>query len=255
MVALEQSTIQNEEIKLSKAHWHWPSPTSDRDLFRQQQVLPISLSLMAFFVFRSRNLHLPRKRVGIIKCSLPHLVGHSSSRKERFVLLLKSTQLSDVSIEAAQAVKRCSSVKKGGPFSIRVECVTYIDPGVSYGTGTASRSATATGTTDAGGAGSHDARKKQESSKGDGGSPTNAQSKEYEIIIRIAKLEHPQSQKEHSLRTRYEYLLSQKKQIIGCWDSSEVDKKPIYELNRDRGMRPGSSATTKRLIGSAIARI
>ena len=48
MVALEQSTIQNEEIKLSKAHWHWPSQP-DRDLFRQQQVLPISL--MAFFVF------------------------------------------------------------------------------------------------------------------------------------------------------------------------------------------------------------
>lgn len=40
MVALEQSTIQNEEIKLSKAHWHWPSQP-DRDLFRQQQVLPI----------------------------------------------------------------------------------------------------------------------------------------------------------------------------------------------------------------------
>jgi hypothetical protein len=55
------------------------------------------------------------------------------------------------------------SISARGILYMRLElldmrCVTYIDPGVSYGTGTASRSATATGTTDAGGAGSHDAR-------------------------------------------------------------------------------------------------
>lgn len=75
MVALEQSTIQNEERKLSKAHWHWPSQP-DRDLFRQQQV-GLAHITNGLLRLRSRNLHLLSKRVGILKCSLPHIVGHS----------------------------------------------------------------------------------------------------------------------------------------------------------------------------------